>query len=646
MRNQWRLFLLRHQNHHFHTPSNVSRSLSLIQVTSQPTFSLSHSAFPSFSSSFNHPILRHFSSISEKSSDPLILIDIFTKPINGDEIKKELDTKNVVFTPDLIPNVLKNLNSDPKTAIKFFDWVLEKETGSLSSRAYNFMLGVLGSNGLFKEFWDVVDLMIKRGYWVKKGAVDFVIKRFEKDGSENDLKQLKDLYSYYFKKYNMSIEKASSRVSDVIMREVWDENVEKELKNLDVDYSNLLVKRVLENLSEKSEHHMKGLIFFRWVEESGLFKHDQVTYNAMALALLRRNCFDRFWIVVEDMRNAGHEFEMETYILVSKRFMKVRMLEGAVRLFEYAMDWANKPSRQDCTFLLRKIVCAKELDMDFFSRVIKVYTEKGNALDDSMLDSVLKALTSVGRMNMYNKVLGAMAECGFRPSETMKSRVAFDLSSAKMKDEANKFMVKLEDCETSPDVKTWVSLIEGHCISGDLEKARDCLEKLIELEGASSAGNALDLLVIAYCNRERATEACKHISNLVKNKGLKLKHGTYKALISKLLVQKRFQEGSSLLDLMKSNGFPPFVDPFISYLAKKGTPDEAISFFKAMTSKGIPSTKVFIRVFDGYFEAGRHNQAQILLAKCPEYIRNHPDVLNLFCSMKPENPANQTDVAA
>ncbi|KMT18750.1 hypothetical protein BVRB_2g028720 [Beta vulgaris subsp. vulgaris] len=646
MRNQWRL-LLRHQIHHFHSSPNISRSLSLLQVSSKHTSSFSLSSFfphltssnSSFNSHFQHPFTRHLSSIHEKSPECLILTQIFSKPINVDEIKNELGANNVVFSRDLVVDVLRDLNSDPKTAIRIFDWVSERESESLSSKAYNFMLGILGSNGFVKEFWDMVDLMRKKGYGVRKGAFDKVLERFEKDGLQDDVEKLKGLYS---KDLNSSVEMACSRISRIVGRGAWDENVEKELNELGVNYTSELVKMVLEKLSEEPT---KGLIFFRWVEESGLFKHDHRTYNAMSSVLGREDCLDRFWSVIEGMRNAGHDMEIGTYVKVFERFIKKRLVKDSVSLYEFAINGVSKPSRQDCTLLLKKIASAKHFDMKLFCRVVKAFTENGFALEDSMLDAVLKSLTSVGRMKMYNKVLDAMVEGGYKPSEAMQGRVAFDLSSSRMKDEANEFMEKLDNYGMTPDFKTWTSLIEGHCVGGDLEKARVCFEKMIEKEGASSAGYALDFLVNAYCNRGRASEACKTLSDLV-SKGLEPQHTTYKTLISNLLVQKGFQEACSLLGLMKNHGFPPFLDPFIAYLVKRGTPEEAMLFFKAMTVNRFPSTNVFIRVFEAFFEAGRHKKAQNLLAICPQYIRNHADVLNLFCSKKLEKPAKPVAVTA
>ena len=102
---------------------------------------------------------------------------------------------------------------------------------------------------------------------------------------------------------------------------------------------------------------------------------------------------------------------------------------------------------------------------------------------------------------------------------------------------------------------------------------------------------------------------------LVNVEQLKPEHTTYKELISKLLVQGGFQNALSFLGLMKNQGFPPFLDPFIEYVSKSGTGENAINFLKEMTSKRFPATFMFLRTFEAFFKVGRHFEAQNFLSK-------------------------------
>ncbi|XP_021605696.1 pentatricopeptide repeat-containing protein At3g02490, mitochondrial [Manihot esculenta] len=653
MRHSWRLLIFRncpslsfrnhaHSSHpHFqvHSSSPSLRSFYSLHAPSRQV----HFADPKNPINSKIPIARNFSSEplvdSKKDADHCFLIsDIFTKFTDANDIAKELELNSVVIDHELVLKVLKSLESSPDAARRFFDWVLERDSKKLSSKAYNLMLGILGVNGSVEEFWASVETMKKKGYGVSKGTRDKVVEKFEKEGLKSDLDKLKSVFATI--SVDNSVEKIGLSVSRIVRNQVWGEGVELQIKDLNVTFSSNLVKVVLENLAMEP---IKALVFFRWVEENRLFKHDERSYNAMARVLGREDCVDRFWKVVDEMRSNGHEMEEETNVKVLGRFVKRKMIKEAVDLYEFAMAGANKPSVQCCTFLLKKIVVSKELDMNLFSRVVRIFIGNDYFLTDSMLHAVLKSLTSVGRFGECNKVLKEMKEAGYVASDNLQSKIAFRLSSASDENKVSEFVDHMEASGSYLDYKAWVSLIEGHCASGDLESASDCFQNMILKEGVSNAGYSFESLVNAYCCKNRAVDASKLLHGYVRHNQLEPWHTTYKVLISKLLVQDGFTDALNLLDLMRNQGFPPFVDPFIKQVSKSGTGDDAVAFMKAMTSKRFPSTSVVLRLFKAFFKAGRHAEAQVFLSKCPRYIRNHADVLNIFCSTK---SCENTDSAA
>lgn len=580
--------------------------------------------------------LRTFSSepAAEQESDHTVVVHIFSKSRDVDEIRKDLESNGIVISHDLVLEVLGKLESNPDGAIRFFDWVSGDYGEKLSSKSYNLMLGILGVNGLVKEFWDLNCNMKKKGYGISKTVRDKVLEKFENDGLESEAEKLRDVYASG--SIDKSPEKIGSIVCKLVRNNVWGEDVEQQLRDMSVSFSSDMVKMILENLCTEPA---KAFIFFRWIGESEMFKHDEQTYNAMARVLGREDCIDRFWKVVDEMRSHGYEMEVETFAKVLGRFCKRRMLEEAVNLYVFAMAGGNKPSMDCLTFLLKKIAVSKHLDLDLFSRTLKIFSETGNVLTDSMVFAVLKSLSTVGRIGEYNEVLNIMKEYGYVFSGGMQRKVAYRLSKTGKSDEANDFMNSLEASGCNPDNKTWASLIEGHCAAGDLTKASDCIHKMVEKGGVPSAGYALDLIVNAYCQKKRETDASHLLFDLVDEKQLKPRHSTYKTLINKLLLRGEFKEALKLLGMMRNHEFPPFIEPFISYVSKSGTADDAIGFLKGMTSKKFPSTSVVLHLFEAFFQAGRHGDAQDFLSKCPGYIRNHADVLDLFYSMKPVEAA-------
>lgn len=647
MRNQWRLFLLRA---HSRLPLSFSRTLSHFPVKSDDSsqtlrfFSSFHLVHPHYCAvdsnelrHFSGPRSRSFSSepaLEDKVQDHVVFADIFSKPRGFREIESELKSSNIMVSHELVLKVLENLESDPDVARRVFDWVLRVESERLSSKSYNLMLGILGTNGFVSEFWDLVEVMKKKGYGVSKAVYVKALQKFEEEGLGGDLEKLRGLFASG--SVDNSIEKLCSRVCKIIRSELWGDNIEGQLQNLKVTFSGDLVSMVLENLRLEP---MKALIFFRWVEESCLIKHDNQTYNAMLGVLGREDCIDRFWKVANEMRDGGYQMELTTYFKVSGRFYKRKMIKEVVDLYEFAVGGANKPSVHDCTFLLKKIVVSKVLDVSLFSRVVRIFTGAGNTLTESMLDAVLKSLTSVSRFGECNMILQAMEEGGYIAGSGMQNKIAFGLSSAGDTDEANELMNHLEELGCRPNYRTWSSLIEGYCLAGDLDKASDCLQKMVEKEGVSYAGYAFEVLLNAYCHKGRSVDACGLLFDLANKEKFRPWYSSYKLLISRLLVQGGFQAALNLLGLMKDHGFPPFIGPFIKYVSKTGTSDDAITFLRAMTVKRFPSTPVFLRMFEAFFEAGRHNVAQDFLSKCPRYIRQHADVLSLFYTKKSRESA-------
>ncbi|CAN4079551.1 unnamed protein product [Withania somnifera] len=614
MRNQqrWLLLLLRH---HSLSYSHISRHL----INQSPFRSITSSSLPSRASHQSLTLRTFSTSHSDQVSD---LTAIFSHPNRTkDEIKLDLQSNSVVITHDLVIRSLRSFNTAPDAALRFFNWVSENEGDRLSSKVYNYMLGILGSNGFVKEFWCMVEIMKSKGYGVSRGTFNRAMERFDKEKLSDDVKKLKGLYGSEV--VDNSSEEVCSRICKLIRGNVWEDDVEEQLRESKFKFSSELISMVLEKLESETN---KALIFFRWIEESGMFKHNEQTFNAIVRVLGREEFSEKFWKLVDEMRTAGFELERETYIRVLDHFVKRKMMKDAVDLYEFAMVGINKPSSQDCTFLLKKIVVSKELDLDLFSKVLRVFTESGNSLTGANLDAVLKSLTSVDRFGECNKILKAMGQ----------RKNAFNLGSGGKDKESNEFMNYIESTVSIPKSETWTSLIQGYCEAGYLAKASDAFGMMVEKEGSSHAGYALELLVSLYCRKKRAIHAFELVEKMVYEKELPVRHTTYKLLIGKLMAQRGFGEGLHVLHFMKSQGYPPFLDPFIKYLSKTGSADDALQFTSAMTNKKLPSTSVFLNLFEAYFKAGRRSEAQDFLAICPRYIRNHADVLNLFSSMKPQ----------
>ncbi|KAL7101136.1 hypothetical protein ACP275_08G037200 [Erythranthe tilingii] len=638
MRNQWlRLLLLR-----CHTPSQprVAQVHHLRSFTS----AILHPRAPHVTPK-PFPLRHHFASSPASavyppkplSDEAVQLVDAFAKSGGSvDEIKLDLDLKNVIVTHDLILSVLGHPDTDSDAAKRIFDWVLESQSEKLSSKSYNLILKIFSRNGLVKETWDMIESMKTKGFGVSKGAFIEMSEKFQKDGLSSDVEKLNELFASGSKnnasKLN-DLEKICWSITKIVKSEVWGDVVEKQLLEVGAKFSSDLVTKVLENLEIDPN---KALIFFRWLEGSDLFEHDQRSYNAMARVLSKEDHTEKFCRFVNEMRSEGHEMQRDTYVRILESFVKRKMMKDAVDLYEFAMIGGNKPSSQDCIFLLKKIVVDEELDMDLFSKVLGIFKASGNVLTDSNLDSIIKSLTSVGKMTECNGILSAMEEHGYVPSDSSRSKIAFKLSKGGKTEEAREFMDNLSTTRNASDYGTWVSLVKGYCEARNLDEASRSFREMVEKEGASfGAQPLLDLLVVTYCREDKPLDAYKFVSEMVNDKGLSPWNATYKTLTSKLLTERMyFKEAIDVMTMMKNQDYAPDLASFVKYLSKTGSAEEAIVFTQAMSSKRFPSTDVFLRLFDAYLKAGRKSEAQDFLSKCPSYIKSHADVLELFYSRK------------
>ncbi|CAI9109953.1 OLC1v1009896C1 [Oldenlandia corymbosa var. corymbosa] len=642
MRNHWRRLLLLRCSCR---PRPLVSASTPLGSQVQSVRSISSSLIPGRAPPFmfdriQSPIVRFYSS-SEVAAEPpkdssdgneiaVALTNIFTHAnLSAETINQGLESNNILVTHDLVLNALESLQSAPVVARRFFNWVSRNEEQRLSSKSYNLMLCVLLENGYSREFWEMVGVMRGKGFGVSKATFRKAMDKFEEKGLRDDVEKLNKLYASG--STDNSVENLSFRVCRVIRQDVWGVDLEKWLRDLNVEFSSELVSMVVENVGFEGN---KGLLFFRWLEESGLFKHDEQTYGALLRVLASEGSSDKFWRAFMDMRTAGLEMDTDTYVYSSDRFVKKLMITDAVDLYDFAMRGLNKPSVHDCTFLLKKIAVGKELDIDLFSRVLRVFKDSGNAIGNSMFDAVLKSLTSAGRLERCNDILKAMKEAGFVAKWTSQSRVAFQLSKAGKHEAASEFMHFLEGDDCGPNDRIWSSLVEGYCLAGDLEKASVSFREAVKKVQPSTAGHVLEVLVNAYCHKSRAADVCGLVSEMIVEKELPLRHSTYRILISMLLDQGGFKQALDVLPLMKNQGYPPILKPFIDYIAKSGSVNDAVAFLTAMTVKRIPSRAVFIQLFEAYFEAGRTSEAQDLLSRSPVYIKNHADVLNLFLCQK------------
>ncbi|KAK9278077.1 hypothetical protein L1049_027635 [Liquidambar formosana] len=307
------------------------------------------------------------------------------------------------------------------------------------------------------------------------------------------------------------------------------------------------------------------------------------------------------------------------------------MVEDAVKLYELMMDGPYKPSVQECNVLLRTISVCGNPNVDLVFRVAKKYESVEHSLSKAVYDGIHRSLTSIGRFDEAAKIMEAMKDAGFEPDNITYSQVVFGFCKARRFEEACEVLDKMEARGCVPDIKTWTILIQGHCAANEVDKAFICFAKMIE-KNCDADADLLDVLINGFLSQKRIDGAYKLLVEMVNKARLRPWQATYKHLIQKLLGERRLEEAFNLLVLMKKQNYPPFPDPFVQYISKFGTVEDALEFLKSLSVKEYPSISAYLHVFQSFFDEGRHSEAKDLLYKCPHHIRKHAETSKLFGS--------------
>uniref|UniRef100_A0A2P2P1F0 Pentatricopeptide repeat-containing protein n=1 Tax=Rhizophora mucronata TaxID=61149 RepID=A0A2P2P1F0_RHIMU len=616
------LKFLRFSNHLLSTRTSTARQV-FIQVLHLSSFSscplTNHTRFsPYFSHSFNTHQKLHF------SSKPNSVLELLLANDWSADLQNELEHLNPTLTYETVIYVLKKLDKDPEKAWCFFNWVSETDGFRASSPLYSLLLRILIKKDSMKKFWISLRKMKEQGFYIDEETYTTILGIFRKEKMENDAIAFTHFFERMVKENGM--DRVVKNVVRIVLEREWSDEVERELKAMGILLTDNFVIRVLKELRNKP---LKASSFFHWVGKCEGYEHDTVTYNAIARVLGRDDSVIEFWSVVEEMKNAGHEMDIDTYIKIARQFQKNKSMENAVKLYEFMMDGPFKPSVQDCNILLRSISTSGNPDLNLVFRVASKFEATGSSLPKAVYDGIHRSLTSAGEFDKAEQIMKEMRNAGYEPDNIAYSQLMFGLCKAGRLEEARNVLDDMEASGCVPDIKTWTILIQGHCTANKFEEALICFAKMIE-KNCNTDADLVATLIDGFLGQKRIDGAYTFLLEMIKHFQLRPWQATYKLLIEKLLEVRKLEEAINLLRLMKKHEYPPFAEPFVKYISKCGTVDDAAELLKALSVKEYPSITAYLHVFKCFFQEGRHSEAKDLLYRSPYHVRKHKEICKLF----------------
>ncbi|KAF9603247.1 hypothetical protein IFM89_034580 [Coptis chinensis] len=460
------------------------------------------------------------------SSTPTSIVELVRTKEWSQELKLELEKSHSTtkLTHEAVVYVLKQFDKYPLKALDFFNWVCAKngckpslpvyslmrrilacketiEEFKPSLPVYNLMLRILGCKETMKEFWGLVKRMSDEGCYIDDDTYSMLWHNLNKDELTSDANTLTQFYT---KMAQESILDASVKgVVDLVLGSDWNDDVKKKLGELDVKLSENVLLRILTALRK---HPLKDLCTFRWVEEHMGYKHNAVTYNSMLRVLGKKESIEEFWSLAKELKSAGHDIDSDTYIKLSRFFIRILMLKDAVELYELMMDGPYKPPFSNCCSLLVEISLTDTPDLDLAFRVFNKYEASGQTLVRFLYDMIHKSLTTVGRFDEAEKFLDTMRNAGHEPDNISYSHIVFGLAKAGRMEEACKILGEMEARGYVLEFKTWEIIIQRHCLAGEIDQAINAFTQMLEKNFEADSG-LLEVLVNGLCSKQRVDDA-------------------------------------------------------------------------------------------------------------------------------------------
>ncbi|KAL5718076.1 hypothetical protein ACHQM5_011015 [Ranunculus cassubicifolius] len=603
----------------------LSSHQSFLSNPFSPSQSLHHNVIPYSPSSYTINFLPKFYSSNPNSPNSVLQL-ITTKGWSEDLAKQLEKTHSQPLSHETVMYVLKNLESNPLKALHFFNWVVDKNGFNPSLIVYSFMLRILGNKGTMNEFWDLIKKMWKGKCEVDDETYFAVLDSLKKAKMTVEATRWIDFFS------RVKNESGSSgvvkNVVDVVLKSNWNDSVEKKLGEIKFTLCDDIVLRVFKALRL---HPSKALNFFRWAEKQMGFKHSVVTYNGILRILAQEDSIGDFWSIVKELKMAGHYIDIDTYDKLSKQLRKNKMVKDVVELYELMMDSPYHPSADHCIALLRHFSLTNISDQNLVPRVLDKYVATGRPLSKDMYNFYHRFWTSSGKIDEANKVVETMRNAGYEPDQVTYSQLVFGLCKAGRLNEGRKKLVEMEALGCVPDIHTWTSLIQGHFLMGEADQALKCFSNMQKKNIEVDAG-LFYALVNGLCSNKRVDNAYTLLTQMLPNINFKPSQTTYGTLIKKLLEEKKLDKAMNLLRSMKKLKVSPYSEPFVEYISKYGTVDDAMEFFRALNVNQDPSSPVQFRVLQSFINEGRKSEARVLFSKCPAQVCNRADILNLFAS--------------
>lgn len=344
------------------------------------------------------------------------------------------------------------------------------------------------------------------------------------------------------------------KVEDIIARmmanRAWTTRLQNSIRNLVPHFDQSIVLNVLDS-ARKTEH---ALQFFRWVERSGLFKHDRETHMKIIERLGRALKLNHARGILMDMPNKGIQFDEDMFVVLIDSYGKNDIVQESVKIFQQM----------------------KELGVE---RTGKSY------------DALFKVILRRGRFMMAKRYYNKMLEEGIAPTKHTFNILLWGFFLCQKAETANRFYEDMRSRGIMPDVVTYNTMINGFY---RLKKIEEAEKFFVEMKGKNIAPTVISYttMIKGYVSMGKVDDALRMFEEM-KSFGIKPNSVTYSTLLPGLCDAMKTSEAETILrEMVERHAVPKDNSIFVKLLdcqCKSGNLDAAADVLRSMIRLSIPT---------------------------------------------------------
>ncbi|KAL6297144.1 hypothetical protein ACE6H2_005286 [Prunus campanulata] len=377
------------------------------------------------------------------------------------------------------------------------------------------------------------------------------------------------------------------KIEDIICRmmanRVWTTRLQNSIRNLVPEFDHNLVWNVLHG-ARSWEH---ALQFFRWVERSGLFKHDRETHLKIIEILSRNSKLNHARCILLDMPKKGVQLDEDLFIGLIDGYGKSDkgcIIQESVKLF----------------------IKMKELGVE---RSLKSY------------EALYKAILRWGRSMMAKRYFNAMLSEGIEPTRHTYNVMIWGFLKSRKLETAKRFFEDMKSRGISPDLVTYNTMIHGYI---RVDKMDESEQLFVELKGRNIEPNVISYttMIKGYVSGGRVDDGLRLFEEM-KSFGIKPNAVTFSTLLPGICDAEKKDEAHKMLKEMVEKYISPkdnsIFERLLSLQCKSGDMDAAADVLKAMIRLSIPTEAGHYGILiENFCKAGVHDRAVKLLDKLLE----------------------------